>query len=287
MRNLIELLNGFYELDIQNQLDSSSSFLFITLLRKFNMTRNKSNGKYFPDSLPIFNSELCHLAGMEVRTLRNARDRLLSFRLVEGDDTTWILRYEQKGTKESGIYTINYDLLSKFDFGKICSENFLNDPPISESLVTKNADLDQKTDPICAKDVLPSRTILNKTKQDPLSMDPGPSIGTSKEFATLEKSESELDEEIAMKEDEAIHKQYGRKLIEEIYPFYFARNQGGVMNEVKNKMITELGYFLEMDEELTRKCITNVAGRLKEPTNLVSWTLEAFRKEKGWEPKRY
>lgn len=120
---------------------------------------------------------------------------------------------------------------------------------------------------------------IQETFKSSLSNNIDPINGESKN----EKSESELDNEIALKEDEADHLQYGRKLIEEIYPFYFARNQGGEMNEVKKKMVIEIGYFLEMDEDLMRKCITDVASRIKEPANLLAWAIEAFKEEQGWE----
>ncbi len=191
MKSFIELLNGFYDLGIPNQLDPASSFLFITLLRKFNLTKNKANGEYFPDSLPIYNNELCHLTGMENRSLRNARQRLIDYRLIDDDDTTWIIRYEQRGTKESGIYSINYELLYQFDYGKFGNGYYPNDEivdnsvdnsddygkfgngkckdapknePIEENLVTENADLPPKSDPISAKNVLLSNTVLNETK---------------------------------------------------------------------------------------------------------------------------
>jgi hypothetical protein len=134
MKSFIELINGFYDLGIPNQLDPASSFLFITLLRKFNLTKNKANGEYFPDSLPIYNNELCHLTGMENRSLRNARQRLIDYRLIDDDDTTWIIRYEQRGTKESGIYSINYELLYQFDYGKFGNGYYPNDEIVDNSV---------------------------------------------------------------------------------------------------------------------------------------------------------
>jgi hypothetical protein len=142
MRNLIELINGFYDLDIPNQIRPSSSFLFITLLRKFNGTKNKVTNEFFPDSLPIYNSELSHLTGIEDRTLRRSRNELTNFRLIESDDTTWILKYESRGTKESGIYTINYILLEMFDYGKYGNVFVRNSDGITDKMVTQMSAID-------------------------------------------------------------------------------------------------------------------------------------------------
>lgn len=208
MRNIIELLNGFYDLDIPNQIDPASSFLFISLLKKFNNTKNKSNGEFFPESLPIYNSELSHLTGMESRSLRNARERLVNFRLIESDDTTWILKYEPRGTKESGIYIINYILLELFDYGKFGNRFFHNEDDYgkfgnvkckdvpefeykSENLVTKNADLYSKSDPKSAKDVPLSNTILNETKQNKTSY-MGPSIISTTKNSENEKTDDDV-----------------------------------------------------------------------------------------------
>ena len=186
--NFIELLNAFYDLDIPKCLDPSSSFLFISLLRKFNSTKNKSNSDYFPEFLPIYNAELETLTGMESRSLRNARQRLIDFRLIDDDDDTWILRYQKHGTHVAGIYSMNYELLELFDYGKYGNKFFRNEScvaditekmvsnlsetfidiaesqSVTETLVTKNADLPPNSDISLQKGYVSLE--LNKTKQN-------------------------------------------------------------------------------------------------------------------------
>ncbi len=185
--NLIELLNAFYDLDIPKCIDTSASLLFITLLRKFNSTKNKGNGDYFPDCLPIYNSELCSLTGIDERALRRIRQRLIDFRLVENNDNTWLIRYETHGTHKAGIYSLNYEMLECFDYGHFSNQNVrnvveINGQPaeIADTLVTKNAELPQKQSPVAdtlvtknaelddfsSKSVGLSRTKQNKTKQN-------------------------------------------------------------------------------------------------------------------------
>ena len=179
VRNFIELLNGFYDLDIPNQINPSSSFLFITLLRKFNSTKNKANGEYFPEVLPIYNAELSHLTGIEDRSLQRARKELTTFRLIEVDDTTWILKYEPRGTKHSGIYTINYELLSLFDYGQYGNRYFRNTDDygqigdgyvrnteiITDKLGTENAEFCPKSD-IHADKLGTDMSVINNVERE-------------------------------------------------------------------------------------------------------------------------
>ena len=249
--NLIDLLNGFYDLDIQNHLDPASSFLFITLIRKFNSTKNKQNGEYFPESLPIYNNELNHLTGMELRSLRNARTRLTGFRLIPEDETTWLVRYETRGTKESGVYSINYELLEGFDLGKFGNGNYPNEP-IRENLVTKNADLPPKNDPISANNVLLSETKQNITK------------------LSLSNTPNSLSPDKWKYEGWREHFDIGKKLIENQYQFFFTNTMKGNISNEQYRMIA----FIGKSGDKAIPVISEKASKAKDPINIIAWAYE-------------
>jgi hypothetical protein len=191
---------------------------------------------------------------MEIRSLRNARQRLIDFRLIENDDTTWILKYDQHGTRGSGIYQINYELLELFDFGKFGNQYFRNDG-ISENLVTKNADLSQNSD-LSLQNTHYSLE-QNETKQNSSS---SRTISSNKITNSKIKKAEEDEEEIILTDEDLASSDRARRFIEKQYKNFFIQNHSRGFPEAKRKWLIDIGNPKWSDKQIEEAVLKAVRG---------------------------
>jgi hypothetical protein len=106
-QNLIHLFRGYYKLGIQNFIGTSAHAIFTGLLFKLNELG-------FPDSVKTSSREMLSLSGIiDVRTLRNARNKLTQYRHQENNPDSWLIKYIEGNIKEYGTYYINYVILQE------------------------------------------------------------------------------------------------------------------------------------------------------------------------------
>ena len=128
-------------------------------------------------------------------------------------------------------------------------------------------------------DVLSINLSIKDLSNKALSL-PVPVQSTISEIV-IEKNESESERNTDIEFDQEYY-DYGKKLVEEFYPFYFINQQGGPMNSEKTKLIINIGLVSDGRQELVRRCMAGVASKLQNPANLLSWTWESIEKTLGW-----
>ena len=270
-RNIIDLFRNYYRLDIHQFIGNSAHAIVTGLLYKF-------NERGFPDELKISTKEMFSLSAIsDIRTLRNARNLLTSYRHEENNAKSWIIQYQENDIKEYGTYKINYVYLLEYycNFTEKLHSNYNNDVKLQESYSKKNG-LSSKIAPDLlpksAKNALLSNTILDHTIKDSLSV----SNIYSKEDQDSDyeiKKESESDGEPSEEEKQEYYNE-GKSLIESVYPMYFVNQQGGLLNEAKRDLIIGIGVASLLFPEKSKQCIQDVAKYLKQPEYLLEWTLD-------------
>lgn len=154
-RNLITLFRGYYRIGIHHYIGTSGHAMFTGLLYKFNELN-------FPDSVKISVNEMLSLSGItDVRTFRNARNKLTNYLHTKDDPESWVVKYTEGEIKEYGSYELNYVILLEY-YCNITVE--LQESYSKKSRLTTK--IDPYVDPKSAKNALPSNTIQEDTIQD-------------------------------------------------------------------------------------------------------------------------
>ena len=148
--------------------------MFTGLLYKFNELN-------FPDSVKISVSEMLSLSGIsDVRTFRNARNKLTNYLHTKDDTESWVVKYTEGDIKEYGDYELNYVILLEY-YSNVAVD-------LQESYSKKSrlrSKIDPYVDPKSAKNALPSNTIQEDTKKDKIR------IGSVDEQSLNDKDDSD------------------------------------------------------------------------------------------------
>lgn len=115
LHNLPNLFRSIFDLYIPRSISHGATSLLFALIYKFNQVPDKKTGQYFPETLHIYNFELAKMLGITEKTVIKLRLELVNFRLVEGNDDTWLIDYTSGGTRECGFYQINIHLLENIN----------------------------------------------------------------------------------------------------------------------------------------------------------------------------
>ena len=115
LHNLPNLFKSIFDLYIPRSISHGATSLLFALIYKFNQVPDKKTGQYFPETLHIYNFELAKMLGITEKTVIKLRLKLVNFRLVEGNDDTWLINYVSGGTRECGFYQINIHLLENIN----------------------------------------------------------------------------------------------------------------------------------------------------------------------------
>jgi hypothetical protein len=187
--NLPDLFNAVFNLYVTRVLSHGACNLLFSLLYKFNQVLNKFTKQYFPDTLNIYNFELAKLLGINEKTLIKLRHELTTYRIIQGNDESWIIKYESGGTREGGFYSINYHLLETLDDSNLSLYYSLNREQTENNIVPISQDIGNNIDAIIpenlnkeengapefpkneksGQNLQPFTTQLNETKQNSLS----------------------------------------------------------------------------------------------------------------------
>jgi hypothetical protein len=134
-----------------------------------------------------------------------------------------------------------------------------------------------KSQGVMNKSHIQKETIQKETLTKALSL---PVPGTStvqaipKKVLESESVDSEEDEDIDQRCFDI-----GKRLVEELYPFYFTNNQGGLMNSEKRRMLITIGFAWNIyDPDITKNVMAEIAGKLEKPSNLLAWASERLDK---------
>jgi len=258
-RVLWKIYKAYYKLGIHYFIGNSGHAIFTGLLYKFNELG-------YPDELKISIQEMFALSAIsDIRTLRNARNKLSAYLHEEGNPDSWIAKYHENGIKEYGTYQINFVYLQEFysNFTEDLQESSSNKNKLSPKI---EGDLLSKS----AKNVLPSNTILEKNIQEKEEEVPD-RVQSTKIIHDSEENKEPPPPPVSNLDRESF--QIAKKAIEFNFDINYFTSRKGLM-PAKRQAMVEIGKY---PENLIKSAIEKKGNGIKNPEYLISNVLEELK----------